>query len=68
MTVNESLDAYTPLPMDNAKLKSIQARKHTAPYMIHRYFARRPWNLFENLIECYSRPNQIVLDPFSGRE
>lgn len=44
----------------------IKARAHTAPYKIHRYFARRPWNVFQQLIEVYSNENDIILDPFSG--
>lgn len=48
--------AYTPLI----------AEAHTPPYKIHRYFARRPWNVFRRLIETYSDDNEIVLDPFCG--
>lgn len=51
------------------KLKSfkpIDAKSHTPPYKIHRYFARRPWNLFEELIKHYTRDDDIVLDPFAG--
>jgi len=47
---------YTPL----------QARAHTPPYLIHRYFARRPWNVFKQLVEVYSEAGDIVLDPFCG--
>ena len=39
---------------------------HTPPYKIHRYFARRPWNVFKNLIETFSDQNNIILDPFCG--
>ncbi|MCU0322207.1 MAG: hypothetical protein MUE72_07315 [Chitinophagaceae bacterium] len=52
----KSLDTYTP----------IKAEAHTAPYKIHKYFARRPWNVFEQLILKYSNKDDIVLDPFSG--
>ena len=42
--------------------KSIIAEPHTPPYKIHRYFARRPWNVFSQ----FSNPNEIILDPFMG--
>lgn len=42
------------------------AEAHTPPYKIHRYFARRPWNVFKRLIEIYSSDGDIVLDPFCG--
>lgn len=46
--------------------KPIKAKAHTDPYKIHRYFARRPWNVFKQLIELYSNPGDIILDPFCG--
>ena len=42
------------------------AEGHTAPYKIHKYFARRPWNVFEQLVQNFSKENEIVLDPFCG--
>lgn len=42
------------------------AEGHTPPYKIHKYFARRPWNVFEQLVENFSKENEIVLDPFCG--
>ena len=44
----------------------IEAAAHTAPYKIHKYFARRPWNIFQNLILNNSEVNEIILDPFMG--
>ena len=35
-------------------------------YTMHRYFARRPHNLFQKLIEHYTDPGEVVLDPFFG--
>lgn len=46
--------------------KSIKAKAHTPQYKIHKYFARRPYNVFRNLIEHYSKPKDIVLDVFCG--
>ncbi|MCK4825020.1 hypothetical protein KA005_55235, partial [bacterium] len=41
-------------------------KPHTPVYKMHRYFARRPWSVFRFLIEHYSNPGSIVLDPFCG--
>jgi 16S rRNA G966 N2-methylase RsmD len=49
-------------PIDHAVI----ARPHTPVYKMHRYFARRPWSVFRSLIEHYSNPGSIVLDPFCG--
>lgn len=48
------------------KFVPVVAKSHTSPYKIHRYFARRPWNLFEELIKYHSKPGDIILDPFCG--
>jgi DNA modification methylase len=42
------------------------ALPHTPIYKIHRYFARRPYSIFNELIKHYSNPNNIILDPFCG--
>lgn len=47
-------------------LESVTALPHTPPYKIHRYFARRPWNVFEKIIETYTSPGDLILDPFMG--
>lgn len=33
---------------------------------MHRYFARRPYNVFRHLIEHYTDEGDIILDPFCG--
>lgn len=33
---------------------------------MHRYYARRPHNVFEYLIRHYTRPGGLILDPFQG--
>lgn len=48
------------------KYTPITAEPHTPPYKIHKYFARRPWNVFSQLIEIYSNPKDTILDPFMG--
>lgn len=44
----------------------VKALPHSPPYKIHRYFARRPWNAFDAIIEALTTPGDIVLDPFAG--
>ncbi len=44
----------------------INAEGHTLVYKMHKYFARRPQNVFRWLIEHYSQPGDIILDCFCG--
>ena len=44
----------------------VKALGHTPPYKIHKYFARRPWNVFCELIKIFSDNNDVILDPFCG--
>jgi SAM-dependent methyltransferase len=44
----------------------VLALPHTAIYKMHRYYARRPHNVFAKLIEHYTNPGDIILDPFCG--
>lgn len=52
--------------MPTFKYTPIVAEAHTPPYKIHKYFARRPHNVFEQLIDNFSEVGEIVLDPFCG--
>ena len=49
-------------PLDHGVL----AKPHTPIYRMHRYWARRPWSVFNELLIHYSNPGSIVLDPFCG--
>lgn len=44
----------------------VVAESHTPPYKIHKYFARRPHNVFSELIRNFTDNNDIVVDPFCG--
>lgn len=46
--------------------EGMTAEGHTPIYKMHKYFARRPQNVFAALIENYSGPNDIIFDPFCG--
>lgn len=43
-----------------------EARPHTPVYAMHKFWARRPWSVFRDLISSYSQPRDILLDPFCG--
>ena len=44
----------------------VLAQSHTAIYKMHRYWARRPHNVFAQIIQHYTNPGDLVLDPFCG--
>jgi len=44
----------------------IKSELHTPVYMMHKFWARRPHNVFAELIDHYSEPSEIVVDPFCG--
>jgi DNA modification methylase len=46
--------------------KAVVAKRHTAQYRMHKYFARRPYNVFQNLIKHYTNKGDIILDCFCG--
>ena len=46
--------------------ESVIAKGHTPQYSMHKYFARRPYNVFENLVKHYTEKGDIVLDCFCG--
>ena len=55
--------AYIPV---TPRYVPIKAEPHTPPYKIHKYFARRPWNVFNQIVENFSVKNDLILDPFCG--
>ena len=46
--------------------QSVKAMPYRPVYRMHRYFARRPYSVFGELVNHYSNPLDIVLDPFCG--
>ncbi|MBI4727168.1 hypothetical protein HY768_08105 [candidate division TA06 bacterium] len=42
------------------------ARPHTPMYLIHKYWARKPHNVVSEYIKNYTKPGEVVLDPFCG--
>lgn len=46
---------------------SIKATQHDPEYTVHRYFARRPHNVINHLIQYYANEkNSLIFDPFGG--
>ncbi|NEP42191.1 MAG: site-specific DNA-methyltransferase, partial [Okeania sp. SIO2H7] len=43
-----------------------QAKSYTGLYGLHKYWGKKPYNVMSDLIEEYTSPNEIVLDPFLG--
>lgn len=39
---------------------------HTPQYKMHKYFARRPYNVFNSIINYYTKEGDIIIDPFCG--
>jgi hypothetical protein len=33
---------------------------------IHKYWARKPWRVLDHFIDRYSKPRDLILDPFAG--
>lgn len=46
--------------------KSIETTKATAIYNMHTYWSKKPHDAIQQYILHYSKPGDIVLDPFSG--
>lgn len=52
--------------MKKTIMEAVKPLSHTPQYKMHKYFARRPYNVFSNLISHYTDKGNIVLDIFCG--
>jgi hypothetical protein len=52
-----------PLPEEVLKLKRQSAKRHKG---VHGYFTRQSWNVVATYILNFSKPGDLVLDPFGG--
>jgi adenine specific DNA methylase Mod len=41
-------------------------KRHTSEYLMHKFWARKPYNMVLDYIKHYSKKGEIVLDPFCG--
>lgn len=55
--------ATRPLLEEITNLKRQSARRHKG---VHGYFTRQVWNIVATYIKNYSKPTDLVLDPFGG--
>ncbi len=45
---------------------AVPPKAHTPMYLMHKWWARKPHNVVAEYIDTYSKPGEIVLDPFAG--
>ncbi len=46
--------------------RQIPPEPHTAMYVWHKYWSRKTWNVVGEHIQAYTKPHQVVFDPFAG--
>ena len=46
--------------------RQIPPEPHTAMYVWHKYWSRKTWNVVGEHIKTYTKPQQVVFDPFAG--
>ena len=46
--------------------KNIKAETHPPHYMMHKYWGRKPHNVVRDYILNFTKPGEVVLDPFMG--
>ena len=46
--------------------EGLKSEPHTPVYKMHKYFARRPQNVFRALAENYTSKGDVILDVFCG--
>ena len=57
-------DWYQNRPLlDEIAVKKRAAKRH---FGVHGYFTKQSWNVVQEYIKNYSKPNDLVLDPFGG--
>jgi 16S rRNA G966 N2-methylase RsmD len=49
--------------LDELPVKKQSAKRH---FGVHGYFTKQSWNVVQEYIRHFSRPNDLVLDPFGG--
>jgi 16S rRNA G966 N2-methylase RsmD len=46
--------------------RQIPPEPHTHMYVWHKYWSRKTWNVVGEFIETYTKPGEVVFDPFAG--
>lgn len=60
--INDFLSNVEKRHRDSSGLEQV----HLPMYKIHKYEARKDWNVADSWIKCYSEEGDVVLDPFCG--
>jgi len=62
--IRNDKDWYKNRPLlDEIPVKKQAAKRH---FGVHGYFTKQSWNVVNEYIKNYSKPNDLVLDPFGG--
>jgi ubiquinone/menaquinone biosynthesis C-methylase UbiE len=48
------------------KSSTHKAESYTGLYGLHKYWGKKPFNIMADFIKKYSKPGEIILDPFCG--
>lgn len=56
---------YTELPLPKT-LQKVEKRKTKRHFGVHGYFTKQSWDIVQHYIKHFSKPNDIILDPFGG--
>lgn len=63
-SINKSGFDYNNRPLlEEIPVKKQQAKRH---FGVHGYFTKQTWNVVADYIKNYSKPGDLVLDPFGG--
>jgi hypothetical protein len=49
------------------QLGIIKVSVHTPVYTMHKFWARRPWGVFRKIILSFTKPGDVILDPYTNR-
>ena len=69
MNYNQTIDTNDGWYRERSKtIEEISVKKQTAKrhFGVHGYFTKQAWNVVQEYIKHYSKPNDLVLDPFGG--
>ncbi len=51
---------------DISQKNNYKAESYTGIYALHKYWSKKPYNIIRDFIKRYTKPGDIVLDPFCG--
>ncbi|MGJ0847324.1 DNA methyltransferase [Tissierella praeacuta] len=63
LSVSENLETERKSKIIN---RNIPAKSHPAHYLMHKYWGRKPHNVVNEYIQCFTKEGDTILDPFMG--